>query len=539
MTALTHSRVATANVSGHRIGTWLARLGGGRADLLAADPSGLPRFAAMGGVILSTAVLAAVSATFGLHMALQIPVWLAALFGFGWGVVILNLDRMLVLGMGHERSWRRNLAMALPRVALALILGTVISTPLTLQIFHTEIAAQMAVMQQEREEAFDNQLAGMTSQIDALQAKVSNDQAVLASGGVVDPGADPRVKTAQANVNDKQAVFNRENDLYQSLQGQAQCEFNGTCGTGVKGNGPQYRAAAQRASDQKKIADAAFAELTAAQQGLTQAQQQAVGTARNGTAQRVADTNKDLTNTQKQLTTVQARKTVFQDSFSKLNANDTGILSRLEALDRLASQRSVMRLAQVLLALLFISVEILPVLMKFLVNLGQETNYDRVLRRAEERDLNAFHLDADAAHQAAVARANLVVDDEKDRVAGQKQVLAQINQEVIQRQKEVVTEALRLWSAHAKQQSARVLASYQQSLQAQPAPTAGPAPRPAPTRSMPTSGPATRPAPPPSMPPPAAAPTVVTTYGVNQSSPTSATDSNYVNSMQLPPEDEA
>jgi acetolactate synthase regulatory subunit len=171
-------------------------------------------------------------------------------------------------------------------------------------------------------------------------------------------------------------------------------------------------------------------------------------------------------------------------------------------------------------------VEILPVLMKFLINLGQETNYDRVLRRAEERDFNAFNLDADAAHQAAAARANLVVDDEKDRVAGQKQVLAQINHEVIQRQKEVVTEALRLWSAHAKQQSARVLASYQQSLQPQTAP------------ATPVPGPPTRPTQPPSMPPPGGAPTVATRYGVSQSSSPPATDSTYVTSMQLPPEDE-
>jgi len=515
----------------------------------------------MGGVILSTAVLAAVSATFGLHMALQIPVRLAVLFGLGWGVVILNLDRMLVLGMGHERSWRRNLAMAVPRVALALILGTVISTPLTLQIFHTEIAAQMAVMQQEREEAFDNQLAGMTSQIDALQAKVSSDQAILASGGVVDPGADPRVKTAQADLDDKQAVFTRENTLYQTLQGEAQCEFNGTCGTRVRGNGAQYRAAEQRAEDQKKIADAAFAEVTTAQQALAVAQRQALVTAKQGTERRIADTKKDLEETQRRLATVNARKTVFQDSFAKLNAKDTGILSRLEALDRLAAQRSIMRSAQILLALLFISVEILPVLMKFLINLGQETNYDRVLRRAEKRDLETFNLDADAAHQAAVVRANLVVEDEKDRVAGQKQVLAQINNEVVQRQKEVVTEALRLWSAHAKQQSARMLAGYQHSLQPQTAPVngnggrarprppsttpQGPAPaipvpgvptRPAPGPYRPQAGAATRPAQPPNIPPTGVPPTVIPTHGFNQPSPTP--DSSYVTSMQLPLEDE-
>ena len=66
--------------------------------------------------------------------------------GMGWGLLILAFDRSLMVGMTSSPSVRRNLLMAAPRVVLALIMGSVISTPLTLQIFHKETAAEIATL---------------------------------------------------------------------------------------------------------------------------------------------------------------------------------------------------------------------------------------------------------------------------------------------------------------------------------------------------------------------------------------------------------
>jgi hypothetical protein len=49
-------------------------------------------------------------------MAVGAPVPVALLIGAAWGVVILNLDRMLIVGMGQETSLGRNFAMAAPRL---------------------------------------------------------------------------------------------------------------------------------------------------------------------------------------------------------------------------------------------------------------------------------------------------------------------------------------------------------------------------------------------------------------------------------------
>src|SRR5215203_2480548 len=109
-----------------RIGNGMAVLAGARPDVLAAAPGARAKFVALGGVLLSTGGLAALSAAFAVHMALGAP-WLIALaVGLGWGLVIINLDRMLLVGMAHDASWVRNVAMAVPRIALAVLLGTVI-----------------------------------------------------------------------------------------------------------------------------------------------------------------------------------------------------------------------------------------------------------------------------------------------------------------------------------------------------------------------------------------------------------------------------
>src|SRR3954454_2990380 len=122
-----------------RIGGGLAVLAGARPDVPAAAPGGRARVQAAGGGLLHTRRQGAVSAAFAVHMALGVWWPFALLVGLGWGTVVVNLDRMLLVGMAHDASLKRNLVMTVPRVGLALVLGVVVATPLTLQVFHKEI----------------------------------------------------------------------------------------------------------------------------------------------------------------------------------------------------------------------------------------------------------------------------------------------------------------------------------------------------------------------------------------------------------------
>src|SRR5919199_5262963 len=222
-----------------RIGNALAALAGARPDILEAAPGARARFVALGGVLLSTGGLAVLSAAFAVHMALGASWVVALLIGLGWGLVIVNLDRMLLVGMGHDASALRNLAMAVPRIALGVLLGTVISMPLTLQVFNKEIDATIVTLQAEAADEFSTTLDADAryAQLPELQQKIAAEQAVLAGGGQTDPNADPRVTAAQADRDAHQQAYDAALASYGELQAKAQCELDGTCGSGEPGEG--------------------------------------------------------------------------------------------------------------------------------------------------------------------------------------------------------------------------------------------------------------------------------------------------------------
>src|SRR6202020_3431036 len=106
----------------------------------------------LGWAILITSCMAMISMWFALSSALGINGILAIPVAIFWGLVIMGIDRWLITSMPIDGS--RKFAMAVPRVVLALLLGTLISTPLVLRVFQSEINAQIAKMQQQSYSTF-------------------------------------------------------------------------------------------------------------------------------------------------------------------------------------------------------------------------------------------------------------------------------------------------------------------------------------------------------------------------------------------------
>jgi Domain of unknown function (DUF4407) len=401
------------------VGDRLAVLAGARLDVLQVAPGARAKHVALGGVLLSTGGLAALSAAFAVHMALGAP-WLIALaVGLGWGLVIVNLDRMLLVGMRHDASWLRNIAIAVPRVALAVLLGTVISTPLTLQVFNKEIDATVLTLQAEAADQFTSDLDANArfAEIPALQQKVADEQAVLAGGGATDPNADPRVTAAAADRDAKQAAYDTAQASYRDLQAKAQCELDGTCGSGEAGPGDAYQTAAAAAATQAAVVDAAKSDLAAAEQALTDARTSAGQDAASNGARSVALATADLQTDQAALDALTTARTAEIAAFDAQNSQSDGLLARLEAMDRLAQDRPAAGTAHLMLFLLFLSVELLPVLMKTLLNFAEPTAYEQLEVLRDEEDVEAEKIRRDGRQRAVQARADLVVAAETDRMA--------------------------------------------------------------------------------------------------------------------------
>ena len=112
-------------------------------------PSERAKFESRGWAILITGGVAAVSMWFALASVMGVNGILAAPIALLWGLLIMVIDRWLVISMPVSSTWRM-LAAAAPRLMIALLLGTLISTPLTLRIFQQEINAEISVIRHQQ-----------------------------------------------------------------------------------------------------------------------------------------------------------------------------------------------------------------------------------------------------------------------------------------------------------------------------------------------------------------------------------------------------
>ncbi|HEX2074381.1 MAG TPA: DUF4407 domain-containing protein, partial [Geodermatophilus sp.] len=390
-----------------RISDDLALLGGARPDVLEAAPGARPRFVALGGVLLSTGGLAVLSAAFAVHMALGVWWPFALLVGLGWGAVVVNLDRMLLVGMAHDASLKRNLALAVPRVGLALVLGVVIATPLTLQVFHKEIDTEIVSMQAEAADAYRDGLAADArfAHLPELQERIATEQAIVASGGRSDLG----LADVHGEVTTKQAAYDSAVATARDLEARAQCELDGTCGTGDAGTGTAYQQARAAADAQAAAVASARAELDAALAAASDAEARS--------AQQAAAS---LASDQAELERLTAEQDRLQAAFDGANEANGGILMRLEALDRLSDRNATLAAAQFMLSLLFMCVEILPVLMKLLLNFGPPSAYDKLAALRDSGDVEIEEMQQESRLTVARAREEVLVMAERERIDRQK-----------------------------------------------------------------------------------------------------------------------
>ncbi|RBY85092.1 DUF4407 domain-containing protein [Blastococcus sp. TF02A-26] len=393
-----------------RIGDGLATLGGARPELLEASPGARPRFVALGGVLLSTGGLAVLSMAFAVAMALGVWWPVALLIGLGWGFVVVNLDRMLLVGMAHDASVGRNIALAIPRLGLALVLGVVIATPLTLQVFHKEIDTEIVTMQAEAADEYraslesDTRFAGLPE----LTEKVALEEQIVATGGA----ADPALLGVQAEVAAKQTALDQAVATHQQLQARAQCELDGTCGTGEAGQGTAYQSAAA-------AADAAAGSVAAARTALDDAR----ATAADAEQRSFALAQASLATDTAQLERLTADQDRLQAQFDATNEGSGGILMRLEALDRLSDRSTTLWAAKTMLSLLFLCVEMLPVLVKLLLNFGPPSAYDELAALRDRGDVEIEELQKQSRVEVAQAQEELLVLAEKERLDRQKEAI--------------------------------------------------------------------------------------------------------------------
>src|SRR4051812_34120446 len=105
------TRTGLGRITGRAFAEHLLTVSGANRDVLRDAPKERTKQVAMGAVLLSTAAIAAVSASYALYVALHLWVPFALLGGLAWGLVILNLDRWLIVSSPQLATKLGTLAM--------------------------------------------------------------------------------------------------------------------------------------------------------------------------------------------------------------------------------------------------------------------------------------------------------------------------------------------------------------------------------------------------------------------------------------------
>ncbi|WP_169981310.1 DUF4407 domain-containing protein [Microbispora sp. H10836] len=350
---------------------FLIALSGARPEVLERCPTEYGKFEGIGGAVLTTAVLAVVSMTFALNSALGVNVVLAVIAALVWGLMILSLDRWLVTTMRADapRRW----PLAVPRVLMALLLGFVISTPLVLQIFRSEIDAQIVQIKQRRADVFvaQQQQGNVGKDVGQLRKEVADLEKVISSGGDVpiDTEQDPGVKALTVERARQQKLADKHYDEWQ-------CQLYGGPSCPKKGDGPLAQDSRRAYEKDKRRIDLINRQIENRKRELSASSEEAKQA-------RLASAQEALPKAKAQLDAGIKRQADLQASFDAENMATNGLLIRIQALNEVTGKDASLSVTRLLLFLLFLLIECLPIAVKLMQRPG---NYEKVLALAEKHE---------------------------------------------------------------------------------------------------------------------------------------------------------
>ena len=332
---------------------------GAHQQLLKDFPSEHSKYAGLGGVLLATFGLAALSSGYAIYSVFGSIGWTIA-FAIIWGLIIFNFDRFLVSTMRkYGVSSRKQLWMALPRVALAILIGVTIARPLELKIFEKEID---------------------TKEVQNLHHKIQVNDSLLQRE------SQALVQTASA---ERDRLLLRKDAIQDTLHRLQQAYVQEADGTGGSGQRGIENLTRLKMDAYTRMQAQALPELIQLEHGIA-AQDSIISGARAG----MEDKRKQYEATIK---------------------NNIGFLERNKALSDLSDEEPSVRWTSILLSLLIILIEIGPIISKLIMQVGP---YDIALAKEELLQMAAAENDIRKDKEISYARKKQFYEKQKE-VSGQ------------------------------------------------------------------------------------------------------------------------
>jgi hypothetical protein len=206
---------------------------------------------------------------------------------------------------------------------------------------------------------------------------------------------------------------------------------------------------AEAARERQQARDVAFTAWQQAQAALTSAEEaaRAAATSESAAARLEADRIRE------ELAQIRRDRENAQREYAGATRQDGGLLARIEALASLDDDRPDLWMARMALLLLFMSLELLPVLMKVIQLSGPPTVYDEIVERMEEEAKRAAARAAARDRHVADRYADFQVELEHDQAELQFEAGRRANRLLVAEQEAIAERAIRRWAAEAQRRS--------------------------------------------------------------------------------------
>lgn len=381
------------------LGRRLRVLAGVDEGVLDQVPLERTRYVGLGGVVLGTAVVAAISMWFALsqvlggsHIGLIVPTAI-------WMLIVLNLDRWLISTV--TGIWQRKLLMLVPRLLVAVVLGFVIAEPLVLRVFETAVVQHVLDERQEARNTERALLLACNSQ-EAIGTRASRDcrnHRLLAPTATSDAA---ELRDLERDAEKLRTRVNADNARRDKLSTLAtnECQGVDTEGTsGRRGAGPLCERL------DRAVKDFDTRNRPAENQERLRSLENRISALRGPLADKQADFGQRV-------------EAGVRERVDALPGKDdpVGLLERMRALHELTAENVYLFGATWLLRLFLILIDCLPVLVKLM---GGTTTYDRMVNhtnRVQERiHEKRLQFDADARIGELELQAHRDAEDRRRR----------------------------------------------------------------------------------------------------------------------------
>jgi hypothetical protein len=381
-------------------------------EILNQCPTEWNKYTGIGATILFTGILASLSGGYALYTVFRdgdlstidvSALFPAFLFGILWGLIIFNLDRFIVSTFRKSDSgsfWKRlykELFQASPRIILAVIIAIVISKPIEIKIFETRLAEQIKLNKiaaiQTTIDGFNaiHQLGAKEGRVNALDATITNLQTELTTDpqNVKDlinvdlEKADAeltRVRTAnnpkiKANENARYEIYKNPNSYIYTTDSLGNKINTGNYTQNAKDR--RYALYQEIQGWQKEIGDKQ-AEVTKINQRIENER----ALYRQQKSQEISERKqeKDSAAVQLKAATATAEKESEEANKTTEQAFTNNFITQIEALGDLTDKDNTMNIVSWFLMLLFLTIELAPILTKLITKRGV---YDEILDRQE------------------------------------------------------------------------------------------------------------------------------------------------------------